>query len=229
MDGPTGPLTPWEATETQAKKTTSINSMLEAASPAMLYGYNAIGSAGLSWAYFGGNLLVNGSLVAITDGSVMLTASSINYVEADPNSGAVTVNEVGFDVGKTALYKVTTSTTGPISWQDYRQGGSGSGSVSAPNAQTGAAYTLELTDAPGGVTMNNAAANTVTIPPNSTVDFPVGTVIPVCQIGAGQTTIVAGTGVTVVNASSLACRVQNSVIGLWQIAVNSWVVFGDVQ
>ena len=45
--------------------------------------------------------------------------------------------------------------------------------------------------------MDNAAANTLTVPPNSSVAFPVGTSIPIRQAGAGQTTIVAGSGVAI--------------------------------
>ena len=41
--------------------------------------------------------------------------------------------------------------------------------------QTGTAYTLVLADAFKLVAMNNAAANTLTVPPNSSVAFPIGT------------------------------------------------------
>jgi len=65
------------------------------------------------------------------------------------------------------------------------------------NEQTGTTYTLALTDDGKLVEMNNASANTLTVPPNSSVAFPVGSQILVLQTGAGQTTLVAGAGVTV--------------------------------
>jgi len=46
--------------------------------------------------------------------------------------------------------------------------------------------------------MNNAAANTITIPTNATVAFPIGTIILITQLGAGATTIAAAAGVTTV-------------------------------
>ena len=70
------------------------------------------------------------------------------------------------------------------------------------NAQTGTAYTLVLSDANKIVTMNNAAANTLTVPPNSSVAFPTGTMVAVIMKGAGQTSIAAGTGVTINSESS---------------------------
>lgn len=102
------------------------------------------------------------------------------------------------------------------------------------NAQTGTTYTLALGDAPvanasqGIVTMNNAAANTLTVPPNSSVAFPVGAQVQVVQLGAGQTTVAAGAGVTVSNPSSLTARVQYSSLVLTQVAANVWVLGGDM-
>jgi hypothetical protein len=100
------------------------------------------------------------------------------------------------------------------------------------NAQTGTTYTLALTDAPassanqGIVTMNNGSANTLTIPANGTVAFPVGTVVQVVQLGAGQTTIAITTD-TLLNASSVTARAQNSTLVLTKIATTTWVLSGD--
>jgi hypothetical protein len=109
------------------------------------------------------------------------------------------------------------------------------GSVAGPppvNAQTGTTYTLALTDAPasatnqGIVTMNNASANTLTIPANGTVAFPVGTGILVIQLGAGQTTIAITTD-TLLNSNSVTARAQNSILVLTKIAATTWVLGGD--
>jgi len=102
------------------------------------------------------------------------------------------------------------------------------------NAQTVTAYVLALTDAPvkntsqGIVTMNSASANAVTVPPNSTVAFPVGTQIQIVQLGAGQTSVVAGSGVTILTPSSLTARAKNSTLLLTQIVINTWVFAGDM-
>lgn len=103
------------------------------------------------------------------------------------------------------------------------------------NAQTGTTYTLALTDgAPGstsaGVSMNNASANTLTVPANASVAFPIGRVIPVLQLGAGTTTITAAGGVTI-NAPGglLTMAGQNSMIGLVKTATNTWQLTGQVS
>lgn len=96
------------------------------------------------------------------------------------------------------------------------------------NTQSGTTYTAALADAGRCVEMNNSAANTFTVPPNSSVAFPVGTVIEVCQYGAGQTTIAAGAGVTIRNPSSLTTRAQFSTVTLRQRAANEWVLTGDL-
>ena len=98
----------------------------------------------------------------------------------------------------------------------------------AVNAQTGTAYALALADAGAEVTMSNAAANVVTVPPDSSVAFPVGTVVAVTQLGAGQTGVAAGSGVSLQSASSMNCRSQFSKLGVQKLAADAWLVFGDM-
>ena len=99
--------------------------------------------------------------------------------------------------------------------------------VVATSAQT-ASYTLVLGDAQDVVEMNVASANTLTIPPNSSVAFPIGTSILVVQTGAGQTTIAPGAGVTVNSFLGL------KIIGRWagctliKRAENTWVAVGGL-
>lgn len=96
------------------------------------------------------------------------------------------------------------------------------------NTQT-ASYTLVVGDAGKTVEMNVASANNLTVPPNSSVAFPVGTVVEVCQIGAGQTTIVAGSGVTVQTPETLVMTGQWSTVSLRKRATDTWVLAGDVE
>lgn len=97
------------------------------------------------------------------------------------------------------------------------------------NTQTGTAYTLALGDAGGAVEMNNAAANQLTIPPNSTVAFGVGTTILIRQMGAGQTTLVAGSGVTVRNPhGTLKIRAQYGSVALHKRGTDEWCVEGNL-
>jgi hypothetical protein len=89
------------------------------------------------------------------------------------------------------------------------------------NFQTGTAYTLALADQEGVVEMNNAAANTLTVPANATIAFPIGTKISVLQEGAGLTTIAAAGGVTVRNVGALAGQYKTSL--LLKRATDEWI------
>lgn len=76
------------------------------------------------------------------------------------------------------------------------------------NRQT-ASYTLVLSDADKLVEMNVGSANNLTVPLNSSVAFQTGTQILLVQYGAGQTTVVATSGVTIrSNGGKLKLNVQ---------------------
>ncbi len=96
------------------------------------------------------------------------------------------------------------------------------------NAQTGTTYTLALTDQNSIVTMDNASANTLTVPPNSSVAFGVGTSVDIFQKGAGQTTIAAGSGVTIRTPATLKLTGQYSACSLLKIATDEWFIAGDL-
>ena len=96
------------------------------------------------------------------------------------------------------------------------------------NAQT-ASYTLVLGDKNKIVEMNVASGNNLTVPPNSSVAYPVGTQINILQVGAGQTTVVQGAGVTVNAAPGLKLRTQWSYATLIKRAENTWVLVGDIS
>jgi hypothetical protein len=96
------------------------------------------------------------------------------------------------------------------------------------NRQT-ESYTLVLGDADKLVEMNVATANDLTIPLNSSVAFATGTQILLAQYGAGQTTIVPTSGVTVrSNEAKLKLNVRYSGATLIKIDTNEWYLFGDI-
>jgi hypothetical protein len=99
----------------------------------------------------------------------------------------------------------------------------------AINAQTGTTYTTVLTDDGKLVTCDNAASIALTIPPNGTVAYGIGTQINVMQLGAGQVTITAGAGVTLRSAGSkLKTNGQYAVATCCKIATDTWVVIGNL-
>lgn len=103
------------------------------------------------------------------------------------------------------------------------------GATIPANLQT-AAYTLVLADLGKVVELNSASAVTLTVPSNASVAFAIGTVIEVCQIGAGQVTIAAAGGVTLRSPSGkLKIAGQYSSASLRKRATNEWVVAGDLS
>jgi hypothetical protein len=101
------------------------------------------------------------------------------------------------------------------------------------NGQTGTTYTLVLADAGKYVEMNNASANTLTVPPNSSVAFPVGTQVTVIQTGAGTTTIAPGAGVTInyyspTAAATRTLKAQWAAGTLIKRATDTWVLIGNL-
>jgi hypothetical protein len=99
----------------------------------------------------------------------------------------------------------------------------------AINAQTGTTYTTVLADDGKLVTCDNGSPIALTIPPNGTVAYGIGTQINVMQLGAGQVTITAGAGVTLRSAGSkLKTQAQYAVATCCKIATDTWVVIGNL-
>jgi hypothetical protein len=95
------------------------------------------------------------------------------------------------------------------------------------NEQT-ASYTLVLTDAGKLIDMNVASANNLTIPLNSSVAFPIGTIILVIQSGAGQTSFVATSGVTLrAESSKIKSKGQYAGMTLLKEGTDLWYLFGN--
>jgi hypothetical protein len=93
-----------------------------------------------------------------------------------------------------------------------------------------ASYTLVLADAGKLVEMNVASANTLTVPPNSSVAFPVGTQIAVRQYGAGITTLTPGAAVTIRSRGSLTALAGTyGEAVLTKRATDEWVASGDLS
>jgi hypothetical protein len=102
------------------------------------------------------------------------------------------------------------------------------GSILYSRSDQVSSYTLTIDDNGKVVTTNNASANTLTVPPNSSVAFPIGTTITVVQLGAGQTTITPGLGVTINSETAkYKLRVQYAAATLYKYDTNTWVLFGN--
>jgi predicted TIM-barrel enzyme len=80
------------------------------------------------------------------------------------------------------------------------------------------------------ITCSNAAAIALTIPPNSSVAYGIGTQINIAQLGAGQVTITAGAGVTLNSAGTkLKLAAQYAVATCVKTDTNTWFVVGNLS
>lgn len=113
---------------------------------------------------------------------------------------------------------------------DFSDAGTGTRTAStlSTNAQTGTTYTIVLSDNSKVVECLNGSAIAVTVPPNSTHPFAVGTQINVLQTGTGQVTLTAGGGVTLNGSPGLKLVGQWSMATLIKRATDTWVAVGSL-
>jgi len=123
------------------------------------------------------------------------------------------------------------SITGTLSSQTDLQGAidakNNLGETAGLNAQTGTTYTLVLADKGKMIENTNASAITTTVPPNSSVAFPVNSIVYVAQGGAGQVTVAAGAGVTL-KPATVKTRAQDSILAIVKTATDTWRAMGDM-
>jgi hypothetical protein len=91
-----------------------------------------------------------------------------------------------------------------------------------------ASHVLEIDDIQHLIEMNVSTANTVTVPPASSVTWPLGTQIHLLQTGTGQTTVAAGSGVTINSSATLSLRFRWSGGTLVYRGSDNWVLVGDL-
>jgi len=105
-----------------------------------------------------------------------------------------------------------------------------SGGLVAPlqiNAQTGTTYTFVLADAGKMVTSSNGSAQTLTVPPNSSIAYATGTQIIVQAIGSGTATLAEGSGVTINSKdSNKDIDGQYAAATLIKTATDTWSLIG---
>lgn len=97
------------------------------------------------------------------------------------------------------------------------------------NTQTGTSYTLAASDSGRVILTTNSSAVTITIPPNSSVAYPLLTQIDFLQYGAGKLTLAQGLGVTIqsnLNFKSILGQFQTAT--LLKVSTDTWVLFGSL-
>jgi hypothetical protein len=77
--------------------------------------------------------------------------------------------------------------------------------------------------------MDASTDTTVTVPPNSSSPFPVGSRLDVVRLGTGAVTFVQGSGVTINSKNGnkkIASRYSGATI--FKVDTNTWVLIGDL-
>lgn len=97
-----------------------------------------------------------------------------------------------------------------------------------PTTQT-TPYTLQLSDNLGFINMNCASSCAATVPPNSSVAYPLGAEITILWGGAGAASFVAGAGVTINSPSTLTLLKQYATASIKQVSTNVWILAGAIQ
>lgn len=160
---------------------------------------------------------INGTQISANTGTGSNVLATSPTIATPTITGALTVSSTGI-----TFSDATVQTT------------AGTPSLTPINVQT-ASITLGSSFVKDSfVQMNVASANTVTIPTDATYTYPIGASIDFQQLGAGQTSFVAASGVTFQAASingttALKLRGQYSVATALKVASNTWALFGDLS
>jgi hypothetical protein len=157
-----------------------------------------------------------------TNGSGTLSWVTPNISLSDNTSDSAT-NYVAFVTatsGTTSSARV--SSTG-LTFQPSTSTLSADGAVvdrRQDNVQS-SSYTIALADRNRVVAFNGAGAQTVTIPNESSVDFPIGSVVYIARVGTGSLTLAAAAGVTLSKTGTFA---SNEELYVRKRASNNWIV-----
>jgi len=169
------------------------------------------------------DLLSYATVSSLNSGIVSASAAAVSYLIDSAPAALDTLNELAAAIADDANYATTITTALATKSPLY----------TSTNAQTGSIYTLVLSDAGKYVEMNNASSNTLTVPLNASVAFPIGTEITVIQTGSGATTISPAGGVTVnyysptANAARIL-KAQWAGASLIKRDTNTWVLIGNL-
>ena len=166
-----------------------------------------IGTTEVTYAQF------NASEAIVAGTNIDKTGATISVISAPTFSGLVTASSgVAFSDG-------TQTKEGVPSRTAITQ------VAAAYNLSTGG---LSLRDGLVEVSHTGGSAVAVTIPADSTTNFPIGTSIDVLRTNTGGVSIAGAAGVTVNATPGLNLRAQWSSVTLFKRAANTWVAFGDL-
>jgi hypothetical protein len=179
-----------------------------------------------AWGTITGTLSSQTDLQSVLDGKQATITGAATTIDTEDLTASRALVSDGS--GKVAVSSVTSSEIGYVSGVTsavQTQVDSKTAKLITTNRQT-ASYTLVLSDADKLVEMNVGSANNLTVPASV---FSAGQQILLAQYGAGQTTIVAGSGMTIrSNGGKLKLNVQYSGATLIFLSSSEAYLFGDI-
>ena len=178
---------------------------------------------------------VSGDVTIDDSGNVQIAADKI--VDADINTSAA-INKT-----KISGTAITAADTGTVTSTMIADGTIVNADINASAAielgkladatidEKSASYTLALTDKNKFIKMSvTSTANTVTVPTNASVAFPIGSQIHIIQYGTGKTQVIPVSGTVILYATPGAyLRAQYSSATLLKCDTNIWMLMGDLS
>lgn len=134
------------------------------------------------------------------------------------------------DLAVAGLTATTVTPSSGVVFTDGTQTKAGVPSIT-PITEKTSNYTLSsLSERDTLIEVNHTggSAVTITVPADSSVNYPVGTSIDILRTNTGEVTI-AGSGATINATPGLKLRAQWSSATLFKRAANTWVLFGDLK
>lgn len=230
----------WDADYTGASTATGTGSMVFATSPTL-----TTPNIGVATATSVNKVTITApatsATLTIANGKTLTASNTLTFTGTDSSSVAFgTGGTVAYQSGQFTLSTSSSTTDAVIAWDTTNKKikvGDGSTSLDfAPssrpiNAPTLSAnnYTLVAADRDKLVEVNNGAtANTLTVPLNSSVPYPIGTQIVIVQTGSGQTTLTPAVGVTINGTPGLKISAQWGVATLIKRGTDTWLAYGNL-
>jgi hypothetical protein len=196
----------WVAFQAPATVTSNVTWTLPATDGSNTQLLSTNGSGTLNWATAGLSLTDNTSdaashfvtlTTATSDTTITSVRRSSSKLTFQPSTGTLTVTQL-------TVAGLATS-------------------LAVENVQS-SSYTCVLADAGKVVTMNNTSSATITIPPNSSVAFPIGTIISIARVNTGSVALTAGSGVTLTGNTASGAMYASEELICRKRSTDTWLV-----